>query len=193
MHSIPASLCLLLITRVTPCSPSSRHTKLKMSAEPRSLMLSGETSVWLISVSKNPTNLVITVVFCIHFLDYDCRLCVDDYVNASFEMRGLMFFQLCSSLSASSPTSFPTLLLKPSGRFWMQVTALTVTDTTLSHQVTIYHVLHMPVPEPCTVSASIQQGSCTLVYWSCIPCFTFNMFLPYQLGITVWQRSRYDH
>lgn len=109
-------------------------------------------------------------------------------------MRGLMFLQLCSSLHASSPTSLPALLLKPSGRFWMQVTALTTTDTTLSHQVTISHVLHMSVLEPCTVSTSSQQRSCTLVYWSCIPCLIFNMFLPYQLGITVLRVSLvFDH
>lgn len=51
------------------------------------------------SMNSNPTNLVITVVFCIYiFWTYGCRPHVGDYVNASFQRRGTMLFQLYSSL-----------------------------------------------------------------------------------------------
>lgn len=68
-------------------------------------------------------NLVITLYFAHTFWTCDCRLCVDCHANISFETRGIMFC-LSSALSTPKPSFLTVLLLRPSGRLWLQVTAL---------------------------------------------------------------------
>lgn len=133
-------------------------------------------------------NVVITLVFCIHFWTYDCRLHVDYYVNTSSEIRGIMFFQLCSALSASIPSSLPALLLRSSGRHWMQVTVLPPNDAALKHQVTFSHV-------PCYACSrallwrDIQLSQVPLIFSGAPGWASLLTFLPYWLGITVLEVS----
>lgn len=69
-------------------------------------------------------NLVITLYFAHPFWTCDCRLCVDCYANISIEIKDIMFFCLCSALSAAKLSFLAVSPLRFSGKLWLQVTAL---------------------------------------------------------------------